>query len=33
MPWKETYVMDQRKIGDEYWSLINMSILENEYYE
>ena len=30
---KEGLLRDYRKVGDKYWSLINMSILENEYYE
>ena len=30
---KEGLLRDYRKVGDEYWSLINMSILEKEYHE
>ena len=30
---KEGILRDYRKVGNEYWSLINMSILENEFYE
>lgn len=30
---KEGLLRDYRKVGDKYWSLLNMSILENEYNE
>jgi RimJ/RimL family protein N-acetyltransferase len=30
---KEGLIRDSRKIGDEYWSLWEMSILENEWLE
>jgi len=30
---KEGLLRDYRKVGNEYWSLINMSILENEFDE
>ena len=30
---KEGLLRDYRKVGDEYWSLINMSILKKEYHE
>ena len=30
---KEGLLRDYRKVGDKYWSLLNMSILEKEYHE